>query len=110
VVDRAGNLTIKSQVYTEYFKAGTEPIDYCPIHGSHSFGNGTIATSGTAAEPSPQVTVTPIPPPTPAAAGEPARPEPSATGAEASAPAPAKKRGFWSRVFGRGNKDDDKKD
>jgi penicillin-binding protein 1A len=111
VADRDGNLTIKSQVYTEYFKAGTEPIDYCPIHGSHSFSNGTIATSGTGAAPAPQVTVTPLPAPPPAAVGEPARPEPSsAAAAEADAPTPAKKRGFWSRIFGRGDKDPDKKD
>ena len=108
VLDRDGNLTIRSQVYTEYFTRGTEPVDYCPIHGSHSvFGSGTIATSGVAAEPSPPAAAATQPSAPPPVAAEPAaRTESSTTAAEASKSEPAKKRGFWGRLFGRRDRND----
>ena len=43
--DAQGNLTIRSQVYTEYFVRGTEPTEYCPIHGAGGLMEA-IATSG----------------------------------------------------------------
>ncbi len=108
-VDNEGELVRKSMAYTEYFVRGTEPEDYCPLHG---FESGlALATSGTAAEVAP--------PPAPAAAGAPrtpgslaAAPGPPAVaggvtgGVVTPAEEPAKppKRGFWSRVFGRGDK------
>jgi penicillin-binding protein 1A len=109
-VDDKGELVRKSMAYTEYFVRGTEPGEYCPLHG---FENGlTLATSGTAAD---------IAPPSAAAAagavGAGGAPVAAAAGAVApGAPVPAggvtkpaeaetkpPKRGFWSRVFGRGD-------
>jgi len=102
VVDRDGNLTARSQVYTEYFVRGTEPIDYCPIHGANRIWN-VVATSGSpqAAPPTGASTAhAPAPPvDVPAAAAA----ESSAHPGEAAAPSSktGKKRGFWGRIFGR---------
>jgi hypothetical protein len=108
-VDADGKVTQRSMVYTEYFVHGTEPLDYCPIHSNLSHALTTLATTGTLGEPSP-------PPPAanhapaaaPAAAAAPAQTSPAN---EAAAEKPQeKKRGFWSRIFGRGDdkKNDDK--
>jgi hypothetical protein len=87
-----GTLTVKSAVYTEYFIRGTEPIDYCPVHGFPGFGDTIVGTGGELASP---------PPATPASPAEvrpasPTNPLPS----PAAEPEPKKKRGFWSRFFG----------
>jgi penicillin-binding protein 1A len=104
-VDSDGNLSRRSQVYTEYFVSGTEPIEYCNLHGRFGrgvmgtlaavFGGGAgksvsssqvaVATDGAAA-------------PAPVAAVTEAAPEP------APAAAPEKRKGFWSRLFGGGGK------
>jgi penicillin-binding protein 1A len=107
-VDDDGGLEIKSTVYTEYFLRGTEPTEYCPLHNGASQGSGlvTLATSGTATEPrSPQ---SPSAPPAGSSASAAAgQPPASPTTAQPAAQPEPKKRGFWSRIFGRG---DDKKD
>jgi 1A family penicillin-binding protein len=101
VVDDEGNLTVKSQVYTEYFVRGTEPEDYCPIHGSHS-GSLVSAelppppaahTADRAEEHRPVVTGGVIAPPAPPAA--------AASEKDKKEEEPKKKRGFWGRIFGR---------
>ncbi len=56
-------------IYTEYFVRGTEPDDYCPLHGG-GFWNAIVQ---------------------------------GLTPDDHPAPAPDKERGFWSKVFGRGN-------
>jgi penicillin-binding protein 1A len=103
VVDDEGNLSIKSQAYTEYFVRGTEPVDFCPVHTT---GNmfGALASGGL-----PQ----PAPPPSqaaerkaddhrPAAAnGVTASQPPDSVPAEKEKDQPKKKRGFWGRIFGR---------
>src|SRR5688572_10688573 len=43
VVARDGTKQIRSQIFTEYFVRGTEPFEYCPLHGGHGFWN-TLAT------------------------------------------------------------------
>jgi hypothetical protein len=87
-------------VYTEYFVAGTEPTDTCPIHrrllpsplralaGLFSPGHTASSTEPVAPQaPAPHANEAP-PPPAPQATSQPEQP---------------KKKGFWSRVFG-GNK------
>jgi penicillin-binding protein 1A len=75
VFDREGQPTNQSMLYTEYFARGTEPIDFCPLHGGLL---NTVATSGEA---------TPLP---------------VDNGRDVVTPASTtKKRGFWGRILGR---------
>jgi penicillin-binding protein 1A len=101
--DDKGNESIRSQVYTEYFVRGTEPIEYCPLHSRIPQFPGSLAS-----------TVAPPPahdqhssdraeaPNQPSATGNVAS---STPGAASTSPAPKpeqpKKRGFWGRIFGR---------
>jgi penicillin-binding protein 1A len=105
-VDDKGELVRKSMAYTEYFVRGTEPVDYCPLHG---FDNGlTLATSGAGAgtavdiAPPPQGPGSPRVPAVTGAAGASGVVAPPGTAVNPGAPATPPKRGFWSRVFGRG--------
>jgi membrane carboxypeptidase/penicillin-binding protein len=87
--DEKGELVRGSLEYTEYFAAGTEPVDACPIHGPGAHptlisGNGRPLPGATA--PAPVTIVTEgktVPPPPP----EPKQPE--------------KKKGFWGKIFGK---------
>ncbi len=78
----------------EYFVRGTQPVDYCSVHSPGLFKRifGLVAVKP--AEP-PQLDATPV-----ANSAEPGR-----VVKEDSKPkepeAPPKKRGFWSRIFGR---------
>ena len=101
VFDDEGNVTTRSQVYTEYFVRGTEPTDYCPLHNGSGASLASVVTPET---------------PTPAAS-HPIEHEPEhrpvvtggvVSGAPQPAPQPPpaqppseKKRGFWGRIFGR---------
>jgi penicillin-binding protein 1A len=91
-----------STVYTEYFVKGTEPADTCPIHSNRSIFSrvagwfGGPPSSPTQHRSSDGRVVETAPDAVPAVG---ATPEPR----QAETPAaPKKKRGFWSRVFGRG--------
>jgi penicillin-binding protein 1A len=99
--DDNGDLTLKSMAYTEYFVRGSEPTDYCPLHSGT--GYLTFATSGSAPTPVPPPPPSPgtVPPVTTASTAPPAQPA-------AKQPAP-KKRGFWGRLFGRGDDDEDQR-
>jgi hypothetical protein len=100
-------------VYDEYFVRGTEPAEICPLHGS--IFPGVLATSGQLPEPAP-----PTAPPAVTAAGAPGAVAPPVvtggilTAGSAEEPAAVgdapteRKRGFWSRVFGRRGSDDKK--
>jgi 1A family penicillin-binding protein len=102
-----GSVSSASTVYTEYFAKGTEPADYCPIH-SRAIDTRTASWGGDVWR-------------TPAAVSpadlrvEHARSEERAVEAARADNAPEakepekKKRGFWSRVFGRGKDDDSNK-
>lgn len=81
--DDKGQLVRGSTEYTEFFAAGTEPTEYCPIH---STPGQTVLASGTA----PQMpgAIQPLPPSSP-------QPVP------ASGQQPPKKKGFWGRIFGK---------
>jgi len=97
VTTATGGTTTESTVYTEYFVQGTEPTESCPIHRR-------IATSPLRAlaelfSPSHDEAA-----PQPAAPAQPERvAEAAPTSQPASAPEPEqpKKRGFWSKVFGK---------
>jgi len=100
--DEHGNASIKSQVYTEYFVRGTEPMDWCPLHTSVPQFPGSLAS-----------TVAPPPahdqhpsdrtesPNQPAATAGVASNTPGATPPTEAKPEQPKKRGFWGRIFGR---------
>ncbi|MGE3472840.1 MAG: penicillin-binding protein 1A [Vicinamibacterales bacterium] len=107
VVLEDGGHEERSMVTTEYFVEGTEPDETCHLHVGRSIF-GRLAGWFTA----PQAPVSaetssvrreepPAPPPPPAVASAPAA---------APAPEPEKKRGFWSRLFGRRDKNDKKDD
>ncbi len=102
-----GTTAERSMVTTEYFVRGTEPQDTCHLH----VGRSLFAKMGDWFRPAPSVSGER---PT-VAVVEPARPAPEADAARASneakvePEAPKKKRGFWSRVFGRGEKKSEEK-
>jgi penicillin-binding protein 2D len=102
MADDEGNISIRSQVYTEHFVHGTEPVDYCPLH-SGDFGSlGALASAD-------------LPPHSngrpPEARGDERRPavtggivtpqSPASTSTPEPQESPKKKRGFWGRIFGR---------
>jgi len=102
-----GTTAERSTVMTEYFVRGTEPQDTCNLHVGRSLfarvGDWLREAPTVAHEQRPEVAATP-----------PASPAPAANAARGSAEVraaetPAKKRGFWSRIFGRGDKGEEKK-
>ena len=120
VVSSDGYVESRSMIYTEYFVRGTHPTGVCPIHSTRSLLDRLAGVFGAGDEPRPvsaedlglpapaptrtSGTATGAPIPTPAPPD--ARP-PAAAPAPPKAQEPKKKRGFWSRLFG---KDDDKKE
>ena len=109
-----GTIETRSMIYTEYFIRGTQPTEECPLHpGSSFFDRVAGLFGGDRAEPvrADQVGVatTAGAPPAPAAARDRDQPEVDER-AETEEPK-KKKRGFWSRVFGRGgDREDDDND
>lgn len=101
-----GSTTERSMLMTEYFVRGTEPTDTCHLH----VGRSLVARMGDWFRGSPSVSreAPPAPPAAPPAVV--AAPAEAQEVVEAE-PEPQKKRGFWSRVFGRGgDKKNDKND
>lgn len=108
VVDDEGATSQRSTVYSEHFVRGTEPTDTCPLHVGRSLfakmgdwftGSPAAAPRRTrAGEAEPAV-----------AAAAPANAEATTAEKPEEEAEKPKKRGFWSRLFGRGD-DDDKKD
>jgi 1A family penicillin-binding protein len=107
VQDKEGALTVRSQVYTEYFVRGTEPMDYCHVHGLPGLTDTVVGTVGNiqdapvpAAPPADATGTTVAADPVPAVQETPAEVQQQ----------PEKRRGFWSRFFGVGkDKKDEKK-
>jgi penicillin-binding protein 1A len=109
VVQDDGTIETRSMVYTEYFVRGTQPADRCPIHPGTSFFDRVADLFGRRSGdpvPADQVGV-------PTSAGAPPVPPVADASAERQEDAPVsakepkkKKRGFWSRVFGRGDRED----
>jgi len=105
VVSNAGEVSHRSMVITDYFLRGKAPTEVCPLHPS----TGVIGTiAGWCGKDGPKpVTAAELGIPTEAAPGVPAeatvapKSERPAEAARAEAEQKPKKRGFWSRVFGR---------
>jgi 1A family penicillin-binding protein len=95
--------------HTEYFARGTQPIDTCLVHRDNVFrgftADNVLRFPGAPPVVASRDTRAPAPPAAPAAA------TPAASAApEAVEEAPAKKkRGFWSRLFGKGGDKKEKK-
>jgi membrane peptidoglycan carboxypeptidase len=110
-VDENGNLTRQSMAYTEHFVRGTEPHEDCPLHTER---RGVFATLfGLGRDDSSRAAPAGAVPAPPAVAAAPASPAPpAATVSEPPPQQPERKRGFWSRLFGRrdNNRDQPKQD
>jgi 1A family penicillin-binding protein len=107
-----GSYQSGSSVYTEYFVRGTEPEGYCTLHENRSIFSRLAGWLGGAPPSAPmqdrvgdrQASDVADAPDRPADMQRDDR-QVEAQPQEA----PKKKRGFWSRVFGRGDKNDEKK-
>ncbi len=111
VVNRDGLLENRSMIYSEYFVKGTEPTELCPLHPSPSLMDRIAGVFGGGDSPKP---VRPedagLPPARTGTAGthQPTPPEVrQEPPPEQNTDAPPKKRGFWARVFGKGDKKSD---
>ena len=106
-VDNEGNLERHSMVYTEYFARNTAPSTYCELHSGRGFFSRIASALRTAEDsPAPRIADVGVSTPIPSAA-------PPAVGTSGATQIPPtaevnKKRGFWSRIFGRGEKSDSK--
>ena len=104
VDDEDGSVNRRPPVYNEYFARGTEPTEYCDLHKAGGF-LGVLASifHGGGEPPPPPPRAVEIQPPSAMAAAE--------NGSVAPAPAadelPKRKRGFWSKLFGKGKDDKD---
>ena len=111
VVNRDGGTETRSMIYAEYYVAGTQPTTVCPLHQSPSFMDRLAGLFGAGA---PGVPVSAdqvgLPPARTGTSGVAARSEPvpdvraEEPTAEPKAEEGKKKRGFWGRLFGRGDK------
>lgn len=110
VVGRDGAVERRSMVYTDYFVKGTQPGEVCPLHEGRSFMDALAGVFGKDQEPGPvPVDGRGLPEGVGVStSGRPAPPVPPA--AEERPGEERRKRGFWSRVFGVGGGDKDKKD
>jgi 1A family penicillin-binding protein len=98
VIGTNGRLERRSMIYTEYFAKGTEPTAFCDQHPTRGMLTKLAGIFGGADErpAPPRVEDTGVAPPAPTpTVGAVAHPE------HAAQPPPKKKRGFWSRLFGR---------
>jgi len=112
-MDEDGSVVSKSMVYTDYFVKGTQPGTYCPVH-SNDFVNTLaegqpIPTPLSGDRPAGERATLP-PPPAQGTTGilPPGVAAPPVTGGTVEETPKDKKRGFWGRLFGRGDKDKDK--
>jgi penicillin-binding protein 1A len=109
VTDKDGELTIRSQVYTEYFVRGTEPIDYCAYHAAPGVTDTIVGTAGNVGDaPVPAAPAAPAPAATPAVNPGPLPVDATLAEEQRQQKEEKKKRGFWSRLFGRDKKNDKK--
>ena len=104
-IEGEGGLERRSMVYSEYFVRGSEPTTVCDQHPTRGFLTAIAGAFGASHDrPAPphvdDAGLVP-PPSSTATAGTQTDHEPP----PAPAP-PQKKRGFWSRIFGRSNSSD----
>ena len=106
VVSNSGEISHRSMVITDYFARGKSPASQCPLHPG---GNLLTAVAGWFGKDGPKpAQASELGLPSQSAPGLPAEPvrAQAPAGQEPKAEEPAKKkRGFWSRIFGR-KKDD----
>jgi membrane carboxypeptidase/penicillin-binding protein len=116
-----GAIEMRSLVYTEYFVRGSQPGGICPLHPAPSPMERIAGALGVEIRRTVDAAELGTPTAVPSA---PAAPGPAATAGTRDAAATAekatekaeggeqKKRGFWSRLFGRGGdkKDENRKD
>ncbi len=111
-----GLVETRSMIYTEYFARGTQPSGVCPLHPTPSFLDrlaGIFGAEGdqkpvNAAEVGLPAGALPPPPAAPAATSGQTAPAAPAAEAQPAEDEKKKKRGFWSRLFGRGKEDEKK--
>ena len=111
VANRDGSVEKRSMLYTDYFVRGSEPTQLCPLH-SPSFTDRLAGIFGKDAGVVVSADSVGLPPPAMSTSGSPvnAAAAPADAPREAKVEEPKKKRGFWGRIFGRGDDDkDDKK-
>jgi penicillin-binding protein 1A len=121
VMNKEGEVQVRSMVFTEYFRKGTEPTDTCDLHDSNFFqrlagvfhrpGPTSIDQIGL---PAGAQVVPPIAAPgkgvSSTASAEPARATDGKDEKKDDGDDKKKKRGFWSRFFGGAKKEDEKPD
>jgi hypothetical protein len=121
ILNKEGELQVRSMVFTEYFMKGTEPTDTCELHDSNFFQR----LAGVFHKPGPtsidQIGMPANAPTAPVFPGQVTNKADRSASADASKADnkdekkadgdddKKKKRGFWSRFFG-GKKDEDKSD
>ena len=117
VETRDGAVENRSLIYTEYFARGTQPAGVCPLHPTPSLIDRLAGIFGAEGDEKPVnagevgLPAGALPPPpsgAPAATSGQTTPAQPADQAQPKEDEKKKKRGFWSRIFGRG-KDEDKK-
>jgi 1A family penicillin-binding protein len=104
-----GRLEKRSMVYTEYFPSGLQPTEYCDLHGRRGLF-GTLAGIFSSERPAQPFIAEPAPVAVSPTAQVAATVKPEAPEVIPPSPESEKKRGFWSRVFGRGNNDRNSRD
>jgi penicillin-binding protein 1A len=112
VIAEDGSVSTRSLVYTDYFVRGLEPDEICPLHPAPSLMERIAGAFGVERTEPVDALEVGLPtaglPPPPAASSD-DRDEPEAVEAEDTPQPEKKKRGFWSRLFGRGGDDEDDK-
>jgi penicillin-binding protein 1A len=110
VANRDGLVEDRSMIYTEYFVRGTQPDTVCPLHQGPSFTERLAGIFGKDSGTPISADSIGLPPPTASTSGAPAASAPATSSSPTSTTVtaekpeePKKKRGFWSRVFGRGD-------
>ncbi len=104
VVSDSGEMSHRSMIYTDYFRRADVPTEICPLHPGASLMNKFAGLFGKGHPDIAPVSATRagLPPAAPSDVPAVAVVQPAAA-PEVGEP-PAKKRGFWSRVFGRNDK------
>ena len=99
VISNTGQLEHRSMVYSEYFARGTQPAAFCDQHPTRGIMTRLAGLFGGGDErpAPPRVEDTGIAPTATATSGT------RADASEIPPPASQKRRGFWSRIFGRGD-------
>jgi len=105
VVNTKGEIEHRSMIYTEYFARGTEPTTSCDLHRTHTIVTRIAGFFGGQKQPAPPRVDDPgIAPTLPFATTA------ALTHVEDAPPAPVRKRGFWSKVFGFGRRDESQRE